>query len=67
MLNFVKNINGILKKKKKKIKFAKNQPKIKYLSMRCLLDRFDIIIYNTYKNDENNIILWHATISSRLF
>jgi len=24
MLNFVKNINGILKKKKKKIKFAKN-------------------------------------------
>ncbi len=35
--------------------------------MGCLLDRFDIIIYNTYKNDENNIILWHATISSRLF
>ncbi len=28
MLNFVKNINGILKKKKKKINFRKNKQKI---------------------------------------
>ena len=66
MLNSVKNTNGIFEKKNI-YKFAKNLTQFRHLSMRCLLDNFNILIYNTYKNDENNIILWHAIISSRLF